>query len=642
MSLDYNSNVLKTRSSSYSSTKLFAQSACHISSHRCYTSEKASFESLPTAIPLGLAIVDDIKECVYPTHHLPSTIHSFTNSTSTGVMNRKWNETDPSVRSPILQLYKSAPENTRPSSSQLKASTTTPTAPTQANTSSAYRTNYSRLPKPSFPNHAPHHHAHPNPFLRRRPTPRQPDPARRRLRQHSRRKRDPAWRRGLAEAGYHGLDGLRGRQRGLPGRRQLPYEPSRHCSSPLLQLCLDLRKTHPCRHRRPPVDRDRLPPTDDDAVHASADDGHHQPVKIEHTACNLNLVVPTAEDEQEFTQAVPKAAQQSDFVLAMGYFAQKAVHSAAQQNQDKKFAILDFEFTPPVPNIASVLFKDDQEGFLAGLLAGEIASSRNKKVAVIGGVNQPDVRRKVNGFANGVKYACPDCTPYCIYTKSFINEHRESDSIAASIQALNGVDVVYNAASITGTMTLKKLTTENGILAIGDTTDEWITNWAMGSVPGSEKVLTSVIRDYRVMVRELIKAAMNNSFTTGLTLLYGVTNNTETTVLRLADCHEACDVYNADLRRKMEDYMTKLGSGEIKTDIDHKSGMWKTQGGGGTQCKNIDSAPSKAANNSHQKNATKSEGSLTRGGAVVDGATYYAGVLALLVLSKVMVDAGLM
>ncbi|RUS34014.1 hypothetical protein BC938DRAFT_482831 [Jimgerdemannia flammicorona] len=477
-----------------------------------------------------------------------------------------------------------------------------------------------------------------------------------------------------------------GAKEGCPAVVNYPSrnEPSRHCSSPLLQLCLDLRKTHPCRHRRPPVDRDRLPPTDDDAVHASADDGHHQPVKIEHTACNLNLVVPTAEDEQEFTQAVPKAAQQSDFVLAMGYFAQKAVHSAAQQNQDKKFAILDFEFTPPVPNIASVLFKDDQEGFLAGLLAGEIASSRNKKVAVIGGVNQPDVRRKVNGFANGVKYACPDCTPYCIYTKSFINEHRESDSIAASIQALNGVDVVYNAASITGTMTLKKLTTENGILAIGDTTDEWITNWAMGSVPGSEKVLTSVIRDYRycqcpnkiftasftfilhlhpspssftfihiltillfpslcrVMVRELIKAAMNNSFTTGLTLLYGVTNNTETTVLRLADCHEACDVYNADLRRKMEDYMTKLGSGEIKTDIDHKSGMWKTQGGGGTQCKNIDSVPSKAANNSHQKNATKSEGSLTRGGAVVDGATYYAGVLALLVLSKVMVDAGLM
>lgn len=82
------------------------------------------------------------------------------------------------------------------------------------------------------------------------------------------------------------------------------------------------------------------------------------------------------------------------------------------------------------------------------------------------------------------------------------------------------------------------------------------------------------------MVRENIKAALNSQFVTGLTLLYGVTNNTDTTVLRFADCHEACDVYNSDLRHKMEDYMTKLGSGEINTDIDHKSGMWKMQSGG--------------------------------------------------------------
>jgi len=68
--------------------------------------------------------------------------------------------------------------------------------------------------------------------------------------------------------------------------------------------------------------------------------------------------------------------------------------------------------------------------------------------------------------------ACSDCTAYCTYAKSFDDDNRESDNIAASIVALNGVDVVYNAASITGTSVLKKLTTENGILAIGDTTDE--------------------------------------------------------------------------------------------------------------------------------------------------------------------------
>ncbi|RUS17819.1 basic membrane protein-domain-containing protein [Endogone sp. FLAS-F59071] len=359
----------------------------------------------------------------------------------------------------------------------------------------------------------------------------------------------------------------------------------------------------------------------------------------QYASCNLDLKVPTVEDEQEFAQVIPHAAQQSDFILAMGYFAEKAVHETALQNSGKTFGIIDFEFTPPVPNIASVLFKDDQEGFLAGLLAGEIANGRNKKVAVIG-VNQLDIRRKVNGFANGVKLACLDCTPYCTYAKSFSNDNHESDSIAASIAGLNGVDVVYNAASITGTLALKKLTTENGILAIGDTTDEWITNWALGSVPGSEKVITSIIRDYRVMVRENIKAALNNHFVTGLTLLYGVTNNTDTTVLRFADCHEACDVYNSDLKHKMEDYMTKLGNGDIKTDIDHKTGMWKTQGGGGSQCKLFDGAVVKAANN-HTKNTTKSEASWMRGGSAVGLVSHYVNAFILLGFIKVLVGAGL-
>lgn len=104
-------------------------------------------------------------------------------------------------------------------------------------------------------------------------------------------------------------------------------------------------------------------------------------IPVEYTSCNLDLKVPTAEDEQELAQVIPHAAQQSDFILAMGYFAEKAIHQAALQTSSKTFGIVDFEFTPPVPNIASVLFKDDQEGFLAGLLAGEIANGRNKKVA---------------------------------------------------------------------------------------------------------------------------------------------------------------------------------------------------------------------------------------------------------------------
>ncbi|OZJ05366.1 hypothetical protein BZG36_01589 [Bifiguratus adelaidae] len=299
---------------------------------------------------------------------------------------------------------------------------------------------------------------------------------------------------------------------------------------------------------------------------------------LNYGSCALDLKTLTDENEQAYEDAINSATQDDEFVLCSGYFGSKALAAAAKDHPNKGFAIADFEFTPPVANIASILIRDDEEGFLAGLLAGEIAKDKSKRVAVVGGVNQPDTRRKVNGFANGVKQACPDCTPLCTYAASFTNKENESDEIFNALINTQDVDVVFNAGSITGTAVLKRMTTERGTLVIGDTTDEWVTNWAYGSVPGSERVLTSIIRDYRVLIRENIKRVLNGNLTTGVTTSFGVTENNETSTLRFADCHEACEIYTPKLQDKMQDYIQKMASGEIKPLIDHKSGY--NHGGG--------------------------------------------------------------
>lgn len=68
-------------------------------------------------------------------------------------------------------------------------------------------------------------------------------------------------------------------------------------------------------------------------------------------------------------------------MMALGYFPSKAIQTAANSNGNKLFAIADFEFTPPVGNIVSVMFSEDQIGYLAGLVAGEVAKTRGGKVA---------------------------------------------------------------------------------------------------------------------------------------------------------------------------------------------------------------------------------------------------------------------
>jgi len=300
-------------------------------------------------------------------------------------------------------------------------------------------------------------------------------------------------------------------------------------------------------------------------------------IPTQFNTASLDITHPETESPEGYDDVVAKAASQNDFILDIGYNAQKATHKAADEHPEKNFAIIDFEFLPPVSNIASIMFRDDQEGFLAGLLAGELATNGVKKVVVIGGVYQPDQLRKVNGFINGVAHSCSDCTTYSHFSKSFTDDKSESDEIVKAVLAIGGVDVVYSTASTTGTKALKRLVAESGIDVMGSGTDEWETNWGIGSVPGSEHVITSTVRDYKNLVRQVVQSFINGTFTVGQTIKYGVTGDPQTTSIKLADCHESCGKFTLELKAKMSDYMTKMASGELDTKVDWKKGENKDE-----------------------------------------------------------------
>jgi len=325
-------------------------------------------------------------------------------------------------------------------------------------------------------------------------------------------------------------------------------------------------------------------------------------IPTQSSSCVLNLAHPSSEDESAYADLVPQVASQNDFIIDIGYNAQKATHKAADDHPDKNFAIIDFEFLPPVSNIASVMFRDDQEGYLAGLLAGELAKDGMRKVVVIAGVEQPDQKRKANGFANGVKVSCSDCTVYCHYAKSFTDDQTESSELVKSVISLGGVDVVYSTASTTGTKTLKRLTAENGINVIGSGTDEWMTNWGIGSVPGSEHVLTSTLRDYKAVIRQVTQSMLNGTFTVGNTVKYGVTGDPATSAIKFANYHEAGERFTPELNQKMQDYMARMASEELDTGIDWKKGDNKSGEG---KCKPLmkDSTENDNRNNKSQRNA---------------------------------------
>ncbi|KAH7046191.1 basic membrane protein-domain-containing protein [Linnemannia elongata] len=346
----------------------------------------------------------------------------------------------------------------------------------------------------------------------------------------------------------------------------------------------------------------------------------------QYKSCTPHTYTPQSETLGAYSGLIPSKTGENDFMMALGYFPSKAIQTAANSNGNKLFGIVDFEFTPPVGNIVSVMFSEDQIGYLAGLVAGEVAKSRGGKVAVIGGVDQPSVRRQVNGFGSGVKIACSTCIAYGLYSGTFESDPKLIKTVA-DLLTEKKVSVVFNAASIFGTLTLKNLTTQQGIYAIGSGSDEWVTNWAYGSVPGSEHVLTSVQTDYTVLVRSVVQSVLRANLTGGGTVFYGVNTDMRQSAIKLAPAHEAGGVFTKEVEEKMRGYVKDMTVGKLTTGVDHKSGDSRSSGSSSTSVQllplngkpsssspssnNHDSNDSNDNNNSNNKSTDRDENTVS-------------------------------
>ncbi|KAG0005833.1 hypothetical protein BGZ79_001520 [Entomortierella chlamydospora] len=327
----------------------------------------------------------------------------------------------------------------------------------------------------------------------------------------------------------------------------------------------------------------------------------------QYKTCTLHTLTPTSETLGAYSGLIPSKASENDFMMALGYFPSKAIQTAANSNPSKLFAIADFDFTPPVANIVSVMYSEDQIGFLAGLVAGQVAKTRGGKVAVIGGVDQPSVRRQVNGFGSGVKITCSTCRAYGVYAGTFEADSKLSTTVGDILRD-HKVSVVFNAASIFGTMTLKNLTTHDGVYGIGSGSDEWITNWAYGSVPGSEHILTSIQTDYTVLIRSVMQSVLRANLTGGSTVFYGVNPDPNQSAIKLALAHEAAGVFTKEFQNSIQGYIADMAKGKLTTGVDYKSGESRTSGSSPTSVELL-SLTSKGSGPDRQQDASTAENS---------------------------------
>jgi len=253
-------------------------------------------------------------------------------------------------------------------------------------------------------------------------------------------------------------------------------------------------------------------------------------------------------NETQFEQAQRRFAQRGqDPIIAVGFSQAVALEKVAKEFPNIHFTIIDMKVD--LPNVQSVLFKEQEGSFLVGVLAA--LASRSGKIGFVGGMDIPLIRRFQCGFEQGVKYANPNAEVIANMTgttPAAWNDPGRGAELAKG-QFDRGVDVVYAAAGNTGTGVLQAAK-DRGKYAIGvDSNQNYLH-------PGT--MLTSMTKRVDLAAYQSFKAAQAGTWKGGLQVLG----------LKEGGVDWALDQYNEklvtpEMKAKVEQAKADIISGKI-------------------------------------------------------------------------------
>lgn len=236
-----------------------------------------------------------------------------------------------------------------------------------------------------------------------------------------------------------------------------------------------------------------------------------------------------------------------DLTWGIGFLMGDHLKKVAEENKDAKLAIIDAEVD--APNVASVLFKEHEGSFLAGVVAAKM--TKTKKVGFVGGVDIPVIKRFDLGFEAGVKAVDPSVEVIKVYTGAF--DKPDMGKSTASSMYGQGVDIIFHASGGTGDGVFneakdRKAKGEN-VWVIGVDKDQSLTF-------GDEITLTSMVKRVDEAVVRVSTDLANGKFQGGIQWL-GLAENG----VGLADT--STKNVPEDVLKLVEEYKQKIVKGEI-------------------------------------------------------------------------------
>ncbi|MDQ3801782.1 MAG: BMP family ABC transporter substrate-binding protein [Acidobacteriota bacterium] len=257
------------------------------------------------------------------------------------------------------------------------------------------------------------------------------------------------------------------------------------------------------------------------------------------------------------------AEENFDLIIGVGFAQGPIMQKVANDYPNIKFAIVDGVITDkegkPLPNVASLLFREHEGSFLVGMIAA--AKSKTGVLGFVGGMDIPLIHKFETGYEEGARAVNPNIRVidnYVGVTDAAWNNPGKGKELALN-QIERGADVIFTAAGNSG------LGAFDAVEQYGRDPQSGQANKFVIGVDSNQNgvkpgfVLTSMVKRVDNAVYDVVKEVLNGKFNGGIHA-FGLDKD---------GVAYAMDNYNAglipeDVLKRVEEAKARIVAGEIK------------------------------------------------------------------------------
>lgn len=272
----------------------------------------------------------------------------------------------------------------------------------------------------------------------------------------------------------------------------------------------------------------------------------------------IRLIEPSS-----MTDYVPNLSGLADdgaeLVFAVGFLFYDAVLEVAANYPDTMFAGIDLFFDPSTvsPNIQGINWKEQESGYLAGVVAGlmtkKYAANSDKLndenvIGAVLGMDIPPVVRYFSGFAAGAKSVNPDVKVLSVVTGDFADQAKGKEATIALAE--QGADIVIQFAGLTGLGVFTGATEKNIVAMGGDIDQYWV---------AMDNTMTSALKGTTQATYLTVKSFIDGTLKGGSNAVFGLKEN----AVDIAPFHEFESVVPDEVRAAVEEAKKQILSGKV-------------------------------------------------------------------------------